>query len=52
MADGVDVGASLTGQGWARPATGSSGPYDAEAQAAQQDRRGLWNGNWTFSGPG
>ena len=51
-ADGVDVGAQLTAQGWARPAPGSPDAYAAEARDAQQDRRGLWNGRWTFSGPG
>src|SRR4051794_26732802 len=51
-AGGVDVGAQLTAQGWARPAPGSSDAYGAEARAAEQERRGLWNGRWTFSSPG
>src|SRR4051794_3590407 len=51
-ADGEDVGAQLTAQGWARPAPGSPDAYGAEARAAEQERRGLWNGRWTFSSPG
>jgi endonuclease YncB( thermonuclease family) len=51
-ADGLDVGSQLTAQGWARPARDASDAYRSEARDAEQDRRGLWNGGWTFSGPG
>jgi endonuclease YncB( thermonuclease family) len=51
-ADGADVGGQLAAQGWARPVGDASGAYRAEAHEAEQDKRGLWNGGWTFSGPG
>jgi endonuclease YncB( thermonuclease family) len=51
-ADGVDVGGELATQGWARPAVDSFSIYSRQAKEAEQDRRGLWNGRWTFSTPG
>jgi endonuclease YncB( thermonuclease family) len=45
--DGRDVGTELVKAGFARSASGGSGPAESERQAAQA-RRGLWNGDWTI----
>jgi endonuclease YncB( thermonuclease family) len=50
--EGADVGAQLASEGWARPAQDAAGPYRVEAREAERDKRGLWNGGWTFSSPG
>jgi endonuclease YncB( thermonuclease family) len=47
--DGRDLGGRLVKQGWARP-VGET--YAAETEAAEHDRRGLWNGGWAFDSPG
>jgi endonuclease YncB( thermonuclease family) len=51
-AEGEDIGGQLAAQGWARPSGDASGPYGTAAQKAEQAKRGLWNGGWTFSRPG
>ena len=42
---GVDVGAALVRNGWARPRPDA---YAAEVAEARRNRAGLWNGDWTI----
>ncbi|KAA2236911.1 thermonuclease family protein [Salinarimonas soli] len=41
-----DLAARLVSEGWARPT--EEGRFQAEAEEARQERRGLWNGNWSI----
>jgi endonuclease YncB( thermonuclease family) len=43
---GQDLATVLVAAGWARPLPSRSHPYEAQLRAAQDARRGLWNGNW------
>jgi endonuclease YncB( thermonuclease family) len=46
--DGEDLANLLVREGWARPTSAGSGMQTALAEAREQ-RRGLWNGDWTIA---